>query len=99
MLKYLHTVLLNMDTCTIKGIRVYLKVDCTEAFASHTNQHVEWNSQTVGNTHPSFLPSSNTIAMSSLSWKSPLSLYSIPVIWFTSFYPMNMKVRVAMLNC
>jgi len=26
-----------------------------------------------------------------MDWQSPLSLYSIPVVWFTSFYPMNMK--------
>ncbi|KAL5499205.1 hypothetical protein ACEPAH_1723 [Sanghuangporus vaninii] len=27
----------------------------------------------------------------SISLNTPLSLYSIPVVWYTSFYPMNMK--------
>ncbi|KLO19331.1 hypothetical protein SCHPADRAFT_935405 [Schizopora paradoxa] len=30
----------------------------------------------------------------SFSLDSPLSLYSIPVVWFTTFYPMNMKFRL-----
>ncbi|KAF8155905.1 hypothetical protein B0H34DRAFT_771705, partial [Crassisporium funariophilum] len=31
--------------------------------------------------------------LSSVNWNSPLSLYSIPVIWFTSFYPNSWKAR------
>ena len=29
---------------------------------------------------------------------SPLSLYSIPVVWFTSFYPAALRVRVFLLH-
>ncbi|THH04393.1 hypothetical protein EW145_g5550 [Phellinidium pouzarii] len=28
---------------------------------------------------------------------TPLSLYSIPVVWFTTFHPMNMKVALTLL--
>lgn len=36
--------------------------------------------------------------MSPVSLSSPLSLYSIPVVWFTAFYPHLMKVPTTVVD-
>lgn len=39
-----------------------------------------------------------TSLFSSIDFNSPLSLYSIPVIWFTGFYPNTLKVSLDMVS-
>ena len=62
----------------------------------HDTNNVTFNPYSWNENANVFLTATTTITnMPSLSLRSPLSLYSIPIMWFTTFYPMNMKVRIS----
>ena len=44
------------------------------------------------------IPPTMTFIFPSVNLDSPLSLYSIPVIWFTGFFPHTLKVSIELLS-
>ena len=43
------------------------------------------------------IPSTMNVLFPSVNFDRPLTLYSIPVLWFTSFFPHTLKVSIELL--